>query len=432
MTAEIQQQSNEFEVNGEIFSVSEESLWWGKTKALYNVLNSNWTVNKEYLAVEEKDIATAWDWKRTEKVEWENWLWKWDYAAEINANYFKFLNDLGIETAFIKKLNSNTSLVKKLNMIPVECVYRFVETGSYTNRQEYMAKNDENYQANPDWTVLDKILIELFYKDDVEDEKWEIISDPLIQLDSEGIPETDINWYLVLLYPKTGEIIVYRKDIETEKMKSQMKYIVDNSQVLIDKTRETGLWVKLLGDKVWLSTLDWKVEFWIDSKGNILLWDSIDADSNRIREVFTVLWEDGKHYLAKDFNSKERVEIVHIFEQMNKEAKDQWKEEVIDIDFFRGIALVLPENIRVKELWIVVWLDKDWFRAWGTPWEYLEKVKRLANESGKALIIHNQEVWLELNTILSTVEEILDQDNVVKFTQKINNNITDIIGRKAV
>ena len=164
MSEILTQKSNEFELNWEQFSYDyQKPINEGKTKKVLKVFDSKWIESEEYFIIEEKNIASAWDWARMETVEWNDWKWKWDYSATINANYFEYLNDLWIETAFIKKIDSNHTLVKKLDMIPVECVYRFVETGSYTKRQNYLLWE----KANPDWTVLDEVIIELFYKDDV-------------------------------------------------------------------------------------------------------------------------------------------------------------------------------------------------------------------------------------------------------------------------
>jgi phosphoribosylaminoimidazole-succinocarboxamide synthase len=401
-------QSNDFELNWENFSYDyEKPINEGKTKRVLKVFNSQWVESEEYLIIEEKNIATAWDWARTETVEWDDWKWKWDYSATINANYFEYLNDLWIETGFIKKIDSNHTLVKKLNMIPVECVYRFVETGSYTKRKNHVLWEE----ANPDWTVLDEMIIELFYKDDVEDENWETISDPLIKLDENQIPEIDDDWFLILLYPETWEIIKYRKDIKTEKMKSQMIYICQNHDTLINKTKETWLAVKNFWDKVWLSTLDWKVEFWEDKNWNIVLWDSVDADSNRIRKVFTVIWKDWIEYLAKSFSNEELTVL--------------WR----DLQDFDELSII-PSNIKVKELWIVIWLDKDWFRAWETPDQYLVKVKNLAEKSTEALEIHNKEIWRFLNKINSKITKIVELERTTFISKKVNERFLDILWRE--
>jgi len=336
----------------------------GKTKKVFLVFNEDWSENDEFYVIEEKNIATAGDGARVEKIEWEDGKWKWDYSAMINANYFTYLNSLWIETWFIKKIDSNHTLVKRLKMIPVECVFRFVETGSYTKRQKHLLWE----KANPDGTVLNNVIIELFYKDDVIDEKWEKVSDPLIAFDDNNIIKIDEDWFLVLLYPKTWETIDYKKDIETEKMKSQMSFIYKNYNILIKKTKEVWLWIKSFWEKVWLFTLDGKVEFWVDKDENIVLWDSIDADSNRIRKVFTVIWEDNKTYLTKEFT--------------NEELETSWK----SLSDFENLEPI-PDNLKVKRLWIMIWLDKDWFRQWEASEDYLKKVKTLAEYSTKALSI---------------------------------------------
>jgi phosphoribosylaminoimidazole-succinocarboxamide synthase len=380
---------NTFELNWEEFIYDcKTPISEGKTKKVLKVFNDNWSENNEYYIIEEKNIATAWDWKRTEKVEWDDWMWKWDFSATINANYFTYLNKKWINTAFIKKVNSNHTLVKKLDMIPVECVYRFVETGSYTKRQNHILWDN----ANPDWTVLDNIIVELFYKDDVIDEKWEIISDPLISLDNNWKPEIDENWFLILLYPKTGEVINYKKEwknIDVVKMKNQMNFIYKKYNTLIEKTEEVWKEVKNFWEIVWLNTYDWKIEFWVDKDWNILLWDSVDADSNRIRKVFTVLWKNWKTYLYKNYS--------------DEELEKSWK----DKSFFQKLE-VIPENVEVKEFKLVIELDKDWFRNWEDPDKYLRKVKTLAEYSSQALDKFMNEVDNYINEMIKNAKYIIN------------------------
>jgi len=72
-----------------------------------------------------------------------------------------------METAFVKKLDNNRTLVKKLDMIPIECVYRFVSTGSHQRREKYKAKNIKNYKPKEEGEILDEMIIDLYFKDDV-------------------------------------------------------------------------------------------------------------------------------------------------------------------------------------------------------------------------------------------------------------------------
>ena len=469
--------SNEFELNWKKFNISENTFNEWKTKILYDVLNSDWTVNDEYIVIEEKDIVTAGDWARTETVEW-----KGEFTSNINSNYFEYLNDLWMKTAFVKKLDNNRTLVKKLDMIPIECVYRFVSTGSHQRREKYKAKNIKNYKPKEEGEILDEMIIDLYFKDDVITKDWLVISDPLIKLNDDGIPEIDSDWKLILLNPDTEEILdydnivkkslpeikdsewkivkhfkflfenwefleekfnvgddslikdyikVYNADnwediteiakitsdmISVEKIdnenKNAFKDIQDNSGYLIEETKKFGKWVQQLNDKVGLSTLDWKWEFWKDKKWKILFWDSLDADSNRIRKVFTVVWEDWNTYLARDY--------------FTKELSESWK----DSSYFEKLE-VIPKNIKVKKIWIAAWLDKEWFRKWESGEELLKKIEKLSTYTTKAKDIHNEEVWRALNRFCIKVEDMLKKENIINMTQCLNNDaLLDILWRK--
>lgn len=52
----------------------------------------------------------------------------------FNAHIMQMLNNAGIDTHFVDLLNDNESLVKKLDMIPVECVVRNYAAGSLCKR----------------------------------------------------------------------------------------------------------------------------------------------------------------------------------------------------------------------------------------------------------------------------------------------------------
>jgi len=481
--------SNNFEINWEQFSYDYENpINEGKTKRVLKVLNDNWSENDEYVVIEEKDIVTAWDWARTESVEW-----KWKLTNNINSNYFEYLNDLWMKTAFIKKLDNNRTLVKKLDMIPVECVYRFVSTGSHQRREQYKAKSIEGYIPKEEWEILDEMIIDLYFKDDIITKDWLVISDPLIKLDENGVPEIDSNWKLILLNPDTEEVLDYTgivkkslweikdkewkivkhfkfwfKDWEfesryiqdwnwmsfteganwnnyivvynadnweditenakitpdmisvntiNEENKKTFKDIQDSSNHLTEETKKFGQWVKQLNDKVGLSTLDWKWEFWRNKNWEILFWDSLDADSNRIRKVFTVIWTDWKKYLAKDNFT-------------NEELWESWK----NFSFFKRLN-VIPESIKVKKIGLAAGLDKEWFRQWESGKKLLKKIEKLSIHTTKAKEIHDEEIAYEINNTYSIVKsaierwEITMNEAIEIHTKSVNRKTKDILWR---
>ena len=508
MALQENQQSNEFELGWENFSISENVLWEWKTKILYEVFNSNGSLNDEYIIVEEKDIATAWDWADKFDVSWE-----WDengkavYTSTINANFFEYLNQLWQETAFVKPIDSTRTLVKKLDMVPVECVYRLASVGSHQRREQFKVKNDSNYVPLKDWEILDEMVTDFYYKDDVITKDGSVFSDPLIKLDGNWKPEIDETWKMVLLNPDTEEVLDYEetfkrsdkfprveipqpdKDWKKQKPKvvkhfqfakddswefktislpvnsnintnniQQKKYVVtldrdtgedittfarvtpdmlgvnelsdkntkdfewiqDNIDSLREKTENAWLGVKSFMNKADVSLLDWKVEFWIDKDGRLLLWDSVDADSNRLRIIFTVIWEDWQTYLTRDDFTDEE------FEMTLKELKKIWE----DVSYYKQLSKI-PKEVSVKQVWIVVWLDKDWLRVdWETWEQFLAKIKRLAELSNAAKEMSEKEVQAVINESSQEVEEIIEIGSW-DVLKGIHAKVVDILWRAA-
>ena len=122
-----------------------ELLSEGKAKSLYSTSN-----NGELLMVY-RDDTSAFDGKKTEALKG-----KGEINNRFNAFIMKYLSDNGINTHFLKETSNNESLVKSLDMLPVECVVRNIATGSLCRRLgveqglkfenplfEFFLKNDE-------------------------------------------------------------------------------------------------------------------------------------------------------------------------------------------------------------------------------------------------------------------------------------------------
>lgn len=122
-----------------------QQLYSGKAKTVYI------TDDPKYLVMEYRDDASAFDGTKRAKL---------DRKGKVN-NYFSafimaHLSKAGISTHFEKILSPNESLVKRLKMIPVECVVRNITAGSLCRRLgvpsgqdlpepifEFFLKNDE-------------------------------------------------------------------------------------------------------------------------------------------------------------------------------------------------------------------------------------------------------------------------------------------------
>ena len=104
-----------------------------------------------------KDHATAFNNLKKSIVEGKGVL-----NNRISEHIFNNLNQIGIKTHLIKRLNMREQLIKLVEIIPVEFIVRNIATGSLTKRL-----------GISDGTVLSKPLIEYSYKNDD-------LGDPLI------------------------------------------------------------------------------------------------------------------------------------------------------------------------------------------------------------------------------------------------------------
>jgi phosphoribosylaminoimidazole-succinocarboxamide synthase len=121
-----------------------EILYQGKTKSLYRM------DDPKQLLVEFRDDATAFDGTKHERL-----ADKGAVNNQFNAFIMQHLADNGVANHFIEQVSPNESLVKHLEMLPIECVVRNVATGSLCRRLGV----EEGIQLSPP-------LFEFFLKND--------------------------------------------------------------------------------------------------------------------------------------------------------------------------------------------------------------------------------------------------------------------------
>lgn len=122
-----------------------EELYAGKAKSVYT------TDDPDKLVLVFRDDTSAFDGKKKEKLDRKGMV-----NNKFNAFIMEKIQAAGIETHFIKLLNDHESLVKRLKMLPVECVVRNIAAGSIVRRLgveegkdlnpptfEFFLKNDE-------------------------------------------------------------------------------------------------------------------------------------------------------------------------------------------------------------------------------------------------------------------------------------------------
>lgn len=128
-----------------------EQLYSGKAKTLFT------TEDKDQLIVHFRDDATAFNGEKKAQL-----ADKGKVNNLFNAFIMEKLHDAGVPTHFIETINPQESLVKHMQMIPVECVVRNIAAGSICRRL-----------GIEEGITLEKPIFEFFLKNDA-------LGDPMI------------------------------------------------------------------------------------------------------------------------------------------------------------------------------------------------------------------------------------------------------------
>jgi phosphoribosylaminoimidazole-succinocarboxamide synthase len=118
-------------------------LYEGKSKKVYEF-------SKDEVILEFKDSATAFNAQKYQ--EFKN---KGKINCLFSEFFFKLLSENGIKNHFIRKLNDNQMLCRKVEVLKIEVVIRNIATGSITKRLGI----ESGFE-------FEEPLIEFFYKDD--------------------------------------------------------------------------------------------------------------------------------------------------------------------------------------------------------------------------------------------------------------------------
>lgn len=196
-----------------------ETLYSGKAKTLLT------TQDERCLIMHHRDDVTAFDNKKKAAFEHKGML-----NNHFNAFFCDKLREEGIANHFVKRISDTDSLVKRLQMLPVECVIRNIATGGLCRRL-----------GVKDGLVLSAPLFEFFLKNDE-------LGDPMIN---------------------EGHILAFKwaTQAQIDQMKIQTQKI---NRVLSDIFSHAGFVL-----------VDFKVEFGVFD-GRVLLGDEITPDSCRI------------------------------------------------------------------------------------------------------------------------------------------------------
>jgi len=228
-----------------------KKLYEGKAKILYEGPEKGTAIQHF------KDDATAYNNQKKSIVEGKGVL-----NNRISEHILNNLNQIGVKTHLIKRLNMREQLVRLVEIIPLEFIVRNIATGSLTKRL-----------GIPDGTVLSKPLIEYSYKND-----------------------------------ELGDPLIAREHILEFKWASQEELnFINNSCIRINDFMQgmfRGAGIKLV---------DFKLEFGrvtIDGKKEILLADEISPDTCRLWDVIS------EKKLDKDRFRKDLGNIIQAYQEV--------------------------------------------------------------------------------------------------------------------
>jgi phosphoribosylaminoimidazole-succinocarboxamide synthase len=205
-----------------------EQLYEGKAKILYG------TDNPAHLISHFKDDATAFNAKKKGTI-----VDKGIFNNKISSIILKMLEDKGIKTHFVELLSDRESLVKKVEIIPIEVVVRNIVAGSLAKKL-----------GLEEGIKLKMPIVEFFYKSDELDDP-PINEDIAVALDWATAEECSflkkqalrVNGELISFFDRLGIRLV---DYKLEFGRS------DEGILLADEITPDGcrLWDKETGEKM--------------------------------------------------------------------------------------------------------------------------------------------------------------------------------------
>ena len=196
-----------------------EMLYEGKAKQIFK------TEKEDELIVYYKDDATAFDGEKKGQI-----YNKGIMNNRISNFFFEYLEDRGIKTHYLQDINQRETLVRNVEIIPIEVVMRNIAAGSLSRRL-----------GLEEGTSLPEPVLEFYYKDDD-------LGDPLIN-------ESHIK---ILDLASPGQLA------EISEMAAKI------NELLVEFLRERGV-----------DLVDFKLEFGLTEDQEIILADEISPDTCR-------------------------------------------------------------------------------------------------------------------------------------------------------
>lgn len=226
-----------------------EELYSGKAKSVYR------TEDPDLFVLHFRDDTSAFDGRRIEQLARKGMV-----NNKFNAFIMTKLAEQGVPTHFVKLLSDQESLVKKLEMIPVECVVRNFAGGSLVKRLGV----EEGLELNPP-------TFEMFLKNDE-------LHDPMV-----------------------NEYHVRSFGWATDQQLAEMKRLTFKVNDILKK----------LFDDAGMLLVDYKLEFGL-FQGQVVLGDEFSPDGCRIWDKET------RKKLDKDRFRQGLGEVVESYEEIGR------------------------------------------------------------------------------------------------------------------
>ena len=181
-------------------------------------------------------------------------------CCEISALIFKKLEEEGIDTHYLDTFPVSIMSCKKVDIIPLEVIVRNISAGSICRQTTI-----------PEGKLFYTPLVEFHLKDDSKD-------DPLLTFD-------------------------------------RMKYMGYDAEEFIGPALNINKVLIKVFHNIGLDLVDFKVEFGVDSKGNLLLADEISPDSCRLWKIGT------KENFDKDLFRNDNGDIISAYTHILNELR---------------------------------------------------------------------------------------------------------------
>ena len=256
-----------------------KKIYEGKAKIIYT------SSEKGAVIQHFKDDATAFNNLKKSSVEGKGVL-----NNRISEHILNNLNQIGIKTHLIKRLNMREQLVKLVEIIPIEFIVRNIATGSLTKRL-----------GIPDGSILNNPLIEYSYKNDE-------LGDPVVA--KEHI--IAFNW---------------ATESELDYLKEQCLRINDFMQGMF-----RGVGIKLVDFKLEFGRLE------VDGKKEIILADEISPDTCRLWDVIS------ERKLDKDTFRKDLGSIIDAYQEVARRLGIMHEESNIS-----EVKFGKPQSVNLKK-----------------------------------------------------------------------------------